>query len=199
MEALNHTISCLESQLLSYTLWCYTADNHHTYSDLWNLEDLSIVNDQHAKADATGGSEHQPLLAGDSKRGTLAFAHPLRLASLARQPNRHTHWSADATSSSSLLISKRRHRPTEVHVPHVQYPLGYTVTTSQGRYEEQQHDEHDVVKFFHNSRLQVHHITLMTKDASVDAQWKRQRLMQKVMRYAAYVVVAGLLMWLVVG
>ncbi|KAJ0408179.1 hypothetical protein ATCC90586_006489 [Pythium insidiosum] len=42
IDALDHTISCLEANLLSYTLWCYTSDNCHRFGDLWNLEDLSI-------------------------------------------------------------------------------------------------------------------------------------------------------------
>ncbi|TYZ64649.1 hypothetical protein PybrP1_000416, partial [[Pythium] brassicae (nom. inval.)] len=43
VAALDHTVTCLEANMLSFTLWCYAADNHNAYGDLWNLEDLSLV------------------------------------------------------------------------------------------------------------------------------------------------------------
>jgi len=36
--AMHNTIAALESNLLSYTLWCYTSDNTNELGDLWNLE-----------------------------------------------------------------------------------------------------------------------------------------------------------------
>jgi hypothetical protein len=42
LAALDHTLRCLEENLLSFTLWCYTSDNTNDEGYLWNKEDLSI-------------------------------------------------------------------------------------------------------------------------------------------------------------
>ncbi|TYZ66900.1 hypothetical protein PybrP1_002075 [[Pythium] brassicae (nom. inval.)] len=61
VAALDHTMTCLEANMLSFTLWCYAADNHNAYGDLWNLEDLSLVSpDTERKVRAAnGGKSHR--------------------------------------------------------------------------------------------------------------------------------------------
>lgn len=41
-KTFDRTMQALEANLLSYTLWNYTADNNNQHGDLWNNEDLSI-------------------------------------------------------------------------------------------------------------------------------------------------------------
>ncbi|KAI9278252.1 glycoside hydrolase superfamily [Phascolomyces articulosus] len=41
-KAMDASINAAEQNLVSYTLWNYVPDNHPTWGDLWNGEDLSI-------------------------------------------------------------------------------------------------------------------------------------------------------------
>ena len=43
LAAMNHTISCLEDNLLSFTLWCYTSDNTNEEGDMWNREESFYI------------------------------------------------------------------------------------------------------------------------------------------------------------
>ena len=73
LAAMNHTISCLEDNLLSFTLWCYTSDNTNEEGDMWNREDLSIYcNEQRQK----GLDTKDPLYIYDGLRAPRAFARP---------------------------------------------------------------------------------------------------------------------------
>ena len=38
---LDRSVNAVEENLLSYTLWNYTADNTNAHGDQWNGEDLS--------------------------------------------------------------------------------------------------------------------------------------------------------------
>jgi len=70
--AMDHTISCLEKNLLSYTLWCYAPDNSNKCGDRWNGEDLSIFSmDQKQGVDASS-----PLYIYDGMRATHAVIRP---------------------------------------------------------------------------------------------------------------------------
>ena len=46
LEAMDHTLRCLEKNLLSFTLWNFTSDNTNKERDLWNVEDLSIYSEE---------------------------------------------------------------------------------------------------------------------------------------------------------
>ena len=73
VKALDTTMRALESNLASFTLWNYTADNTNARGDQWNDEDLSIFSrDQQVGLDGIhdGGRMHpswlQQRLRGDS-------------------------------------------------------------------------------------------------------------------------------------
>ncbi len=57
VKALDRSFRVVESNLLNYTLWNYTADNTNQYGDLWNNEDLSVfsVSQRNSSSDINSG------------------------------------------------------------------------------------------------------------------------------------------------
>ena len=70
--AMNHTVRCLEKNLLSFTLWCYTPDNTNKEGDGWNGEDLSIYSEDQK----CGLNETDPYYIYDGLRSAGAFVRP---------------------------------------------------------------------------------------------------------------------------
>lgn len=74
LAAMDHTLRCLEENLLSFTLWNYTSDNTNEEGDLWNGEDLSIYSEGQKcglKEEDGGG-----LFIYDGLRAARAFVRP---------------------------------------------------------------------------------------------------------------------------
>ncbi len=126
VTALDSYYQALDANLLSATIWNYTADNTNEYGDNWNEEDNSIFSrDQQADpADINSGG-----------RAIEGFCRPY----------------AVRTTGTPLAMSfdlKRRHfvysfeadpaiaEPTELYIPRVQYPRGYAVALSGGEYKK---------------------------------------------------------------
>ncbi len=146
--ALDRTWRAMEANLLSGTLWNYTADNDNRRGDQWNDEDFSIFSrDQQTDPNDlnSGGralestvrpyarkTAGEPLeMAFDFKRGTFEFAF------------RH-----DPAVQA----------PTEVFVPNLQYPDGYHVQVSDGEYEVDR--DAQTLTYRHSQDRQVHRIEL---------------------------------------
>ena len=72
LAAMDHTISCLEENMLHYTLWNYTADNTNEEGDVWNGEDLSI----YSQDQKLGLEEADALFIYDGLRAARAFVRP---------------------------------------------------------------------------------------------------------------------------
>ncbi|KAL3802513.1 hypothetical protein HJC23_012532 [Cyclotella cryptica] len=72
IDAMDHTIRCLEKNLLSFTLWCYTPDNTHQDGDGWNGEDLSVF----CNEEKQGLDESDPLYIYDGMRAAPAVIRP---------------------------------------------------------------------------------------------------------------------------
>lgn len=125
VQALDATMTALEMNCLSCTLWTYTSDNSNRRGDLWNDEDFSLFSrDQQSGS----GSIH------DGGRALQAAIRPYPMRT-AGQP-----------LSLSFDIHKKRFEftfrgddgidaPTEIFVPAYQYPHGCTVEVSDGSYE----------------------------------------------------------------
>lgn len=191
-DALNHTISCLEANLLSYTLWCYSSSNCNKYGDQWNLEDLSLVSlDIQPKHDDDDNDDDKEEEEGYRNRddacarALLAFARP-HATKIAGIPSKSAFSSSRARyvleyTSDVGKMSEHIVAPTEIFVPHVQYPLGYTVALSDGKYDVQVHEGWDTVTYQHDEKHATHTLVLTTKDPRVEARRKarerRQRLL----------------------
>ncbi|KAG3183779.1 putative glycosyl hydrolase [Phytophthora cactorum] len=155
VEALDNTIYNLESQLLSFTLWNYTADNSHKFGDLWNLEDLSISSpDTEALVRRLSGVRRRD----DSARGLRAFARPhgRRIAGIPTKSQfnlKTAEYVLEYTSEKSQSSSV-----TEIYVPYAHYPEGYRVTASDGHFTIDKHKGYDIVKHEHDGHAHKHRV-----------------------------------------
>jgi hypothetical protein len=125
VRALDRTCRALDANLLSGTLWNYTADNDNRRGDQWNGEDLSIFSrDQQA--------EPHDLNSGGRALGAAVRPYACKVAGepLAMAFDRQRR----------LFRFTFRHdpdvsAPTEIYVPCLHYPEGYAVTVSDGETE----------------------------------------------------------------
>ncbi|UCD27280.1 MAG: hypothetical protein JSV03_09105, partial [Planctomycetota bacterium] len=123
-QALDAYYHAMETNLLSCTIWNYTADNTNKRGDMWNDEDLSIFSrDQQANPNDihSGG------------RGLSAIVRPYA-SKIAGEP---LHMQFDP--KTRVFEFEFRHdssvpKPTEFFVPNYQYPNGYQVEISDGKY-----------------------------------------------------------------
>lgn len=179
-DALTHTIACLEATLVSFTLWCYTPSNSHAYGDQWNLEDLSIVS-RDTPASVLPGTDMRDACA----RAVRAFARPhaRKIAGIPTtslfSTSRVKYVLEYSTDWKHFAAAETLNAPTEVVVPHVQYPVGYNVTVSDGHYTIATFDGWDVITYAHDEKRDAHALVLTTKDASVaHARRARERTQQ---------------------
>jgi hypothetical protein len=125
IQALDASFQAMDANLLSATLWNYTADNSNAHGDQWNGEDLSIF------------SRDQQTDPGDVNSGARA------LAAFARPYARKT--AGEPLSMRYDVYSGRfefsfRHdpavgAPSEICVPQAAYPRGCRVSVSDGEYQ----------------------------------------------------------------
>ena len=71
-EAMNHTLCCLEKNLLSFTLWNYTPDHSDKEGDIWNGENLSVYSED----EKCGLDEKDSYYIYDGLRAAQAFVRP---------------------------------------------------------------------------------------------------------------------------
>ncbi|KAL7682974.1 putative glycoside hydrolase, family 5, glycosyl hydrolase, all-beta [Plasmopara halstedii] len=163
--ALDHTISCLEASLVSFTLWCYTSDNCNDFGDQWNLEDLSLVSrDKPIRSEADLSVPERDACA----RALKAFARPYatRIAGtpikskfISNRVRYELEYVSDVGKTNEAAL-----HCTEVFVPHLQYPKGYFISTSNGDFSVQSHDGWDVVSYMHDASKANHWLVIMPKD-----------------------------------
>jgi len=125
MKALQRSMRAVEGNLLNYTLWNYTPDNNNLHGDLWNDEDLSIY---------SGDQRSDPRDINSGGRGLEAVVRPYPMLTSGELIQ------ASFSPKKRLFRMKFRHdpaisAPTEVFVPNYQYPHGYSIRVSDGRYE----------------------------------------------------------------
>jgi len=125
VKALDYNYSAMEANLLNCTIWNYTADNTNARGDQWNDEDLSIFSrdQQTDPADIHSGG-----------RGVVGFARPYARKT-AGEPLRMAFDLASRVFTFAFRHDPAVAAPTEIFVPDVQYPDGYTVELSDGSYE----------------------------------------------------------------
>jgi len=125
VKALQRSMRAVEDNLLDYTLWNYTSDNTNQHGDLWNDEDLSIYS-----PDQRG----EPRDINSGGRGLQAVVRPYPIITSGELLQ------ASFNPYRRQFKMKFRHNPvisapTEVFVPNYQYPHGYSIKVSDGRYE----------------------------------------------------------------
>jgi hypothetical protein len=127
IQAMDTSLKAVEHNLIGFTLWNYTADNSNGRGDQWNGEDLSIFSrdQQDHPDDIHSGGRALEAVVRPYARATagepLAQAFDVQTAHYTYTFRGAAHTDIDA--------------PTEFFVPNFQYPQGYTVEISDGRYE----------------------------------------------------------------
>lgn len=151
-QALERTCRALEDNLLSYTLWNYTADNTNARGDLWNDEDFSIF------------SRDQQANPADLNSGGRALAAAVRpyAARIAGEP---LEMSFDSRRKVFRLVFRHDpliSAPTEIFIPNLHFPAGVRVEVSDGRWKH--HPEHQVLIYAHTNRRDVHTLLILPQE-----------------------------------
>lgn len=125
IRAMDRSMRAMEDNLLSCTLWNYTADNTNARGDQWNDEDLSIFSrdQQTDPADIHSGG-----------RALDAVVRPYPRA-IAGKPLQMSFDIKEKRFTFEFLHDPEIEAPTEIFVPNYQYPEGYNVEISDGSFE----------------------------------------------------------------
>ncbi|NOK64124.1 MAG: hypothetical protein GFH27_549413n36 [Chloroflexi bacterium AL-W] len=123
IQALTNYYNALDANLVNATQWNYTADNDNQWGDQWNTEDLSIW----SRSQQTNVND-----VNSGARGLLGFCRPYAR----RTAGTPIHMRFDRESGLFELYyvcDPAGSEPTEIYVPRMQYPDGYTIDASSGR------------------------------------------------------------------
>jgi hypothetical protein len=125
VEAMDDTIQALEANMVSFTLWNYTADNTNLRGDLWNDEDLSIFS-----RDQQNGS-------GDINDGGRALQAVIRpyAAKIPGKPLRMAFDIHTKRFEFEFEFDPEIDAPLEIYLPDFHYPRRVTVTSTAGQVE----------------------------------------------------------------
>jgi len=123
-RALSANYDALDASLMDSTLWNYTAGNRHEGGDLWNTEDLSVFcrDEMEERRSETGNP------ADSGGRALRGFVRPYARATAGEILEMRFD------SRSGIFLFRYRPdpdivAPTDVFLPELQYPRGYTIET----------------------------------------------------------------------
>jgi hypothetical protein len=148
IKALHRSYRAMEDNLLSCTLWNYTADNTNRRGDQWNDEDLSLFSrdQQTDPKDIHSG--------GRALRGAIR-PYPKKTAG---EPTRMAFDWRSRVFDFEFRHDLRVEAPTEIFVPSFQYPSGCAVRLSDGTYELNK--EAQILTYRHSAAQDHHRIVL---------------------------------------
>jgi hypothetical protein len=147
LAAMDHTISCLEKNLLSFTLWCYSPENTNKDGDLWNGEDLSIF----SKDQIQGLDVSDPLHIYDGMRASQAVIRPYAKC-IAGTPLENSFDTKKGLYTYRGVINDIKYDvPTEIFVPKFCCvdECDMKITVSAGKFEVEEHEHSFIVKYWH--------------------------------------------------
>jgi hypothetical protein len=141
-------MQAVEDNLFNSTLWNYTPDNSNAHGDLWNDEDFSIYSrDQRTN----------PRDINSGGRALEAIVRPYPLATAGELLK------ANFNPRTRIFKMMFRHNlkisaPSEIYVPNYQYPSGYSIRVSDGRYEIQRSKQ--ILLYWPDPDRKVHKLTI---------------------------------------
>jgi len=148
VKALQRSMQAVEDNLLNYTLWNYTPDNTNLHGDLWNDEDFSIYSED---------QRTNPRDINSGGRGLEAVVRPFPVATagelLKSNFNPRTRV-FKLVFRHDLAVSA----PTQIFIPNYQYPHGYSIRVSDGRYEIQRSEQ--TLLYWPGEERSVHKLTI---------------------------------------
>ncbi len=127
VKALQRSLQAAEANLLNYTLWNYTPDNNNLHGDLWNDEDLSIYSPDQR-------DDPRDINSGGRALQAVVRPYPVATAGELLKANFDPH---SRVFKMAFRPDLEITAPTEIYVPNYQYPHGFSVRVSGGRYEIQ--------------------------------------------------------------
>lgn len=149
VRALDATLSALERNLASFTLWNYTADNTNERGDQWNDEDLSLFS-----ADQKTGS-------GSIYDGGRALKAALRPypCKVAGEPRSLSFDMRKTVFEFTFRHAPGVEAPTEIFIPEYQYPHGCVVEVTDGEFELDR--ERQLLRYRHTSTRESHTVRVL--------------------------------------
>ncbi len=126
IKALSMYYNALDENLLNATQWNYTSDNNNEWGDQWNLEDLSIF------------SRDQQIDLRNINSGGRAikgFCRP-HFTHCSGIPVKMNFNYKKSTFYLEFKPKPTINKPTIMYIPKIQYPNGYDVDISHGKYEK---------------------------------------------------------------
>jgi hypothetical protein len=147
-QALDRSFRALDANLLSGTLWNYTADNDNQWGDQWNGEDLSIF---------SRDQQSDPRDIDSGGRGLRAAVRPLACRTAGEPLEMRFDYKTGAFEFS-FRHDPGVKAPTELFVPNLQYPNGYDVEVSDGTYETDRSSQRMLYR--HSFGQDLHYVTL---------------------------------------
>lgn len=153
IKALDRSFRAVEDNLLSCTLWNYTADNTHARGDGWNGEDFSIFCRDEQPDPGRLYSGGRALQAAVRPYPRATAGEPLRMAFDLRRRVFEFEFRHDPGITA----------PTEIFVPAVQYPEGYRVAVSDGTFERDPARQRLIYR--HDLERRQHSITISPAQA----------------------------------
>ncbi|MCJ7622672.1 MAG: cellulase family glycosylhydrolase [Anaerolineaceae bacterium] len=150
IAAMDDTMQALEANLVSFTLWNYTADNTNKHGDLWNDEDLSIF----SRDQQTGSGEIH-----DGGRALDAVVRPYAL----KTPGEPLHMCFDIKTrifEFEFRLDPHIDIPAELYIPDFQYPHGYQVIAPHGRCEK--HEDTQTLLYYPGKDQAIHKIQVLS-------------------------------------
>jgi hypothetical protein len=148
VQALDDTFQALEANLLSGTLWNYTADNDNLRGDQWNGEDLSIFSRDQQTGPDDINSGGRALGAAVRPYACKVAGEPLEMAFELKRRIFDLAFRHDPAVEA----------PTEIYVPNLQYPGGYRVDVSDG--EARIDRDAQMVEYHHSPGQEIHHVQI---------------------------------------
>jgi len=152
LAAMDHTLRCLEKNMLSFTLWCYTPDNINNDGDRWNNEDLSV----YCTDQSVGLDENDPYFIYDGLRAARAFARPYARCVAGKPLENGFDMQEGVFLYRGIASPDEEQRfynddaPTEIFVPKL-WCLTETdmrISISSGRVKVEEHEHWFIVKFW---------------------------------------------------
>jgi len=147
-QAMDRSFRALEANLLSGTVWNYTADNDNCRGDRWNGEDLSIFSrDQQTDPDDinSGGRALEAVVRPYARK---VAGEPLEMSFDYRRRIFQFAFRHDPAVQA----------PTEIFVPRLHYPDGGQVWVSDGEYERDEAAQ--LLLYRHSLDREVHRLSL---------------------------------------
>lgn len=162
-RALDASFRAIEENLLNATLWNYTPDNTNRQGDRWNTEDLSIF---------SRDQMHDPGDPDSGGRALAAVVRPYPRCTAGEPLSLDFDWQRH-TFRYTFRHDPTVQMPTEIFVPSLHFANGCHIEVSDGTYELDK--EAQILRYWHETDLDVHRITIWSVPAEKQTDRNRQR------------------------